>query len=82
MTSGSTEPNNDFGNFQQGTKSGVKFNDLNGDGTKDAGEPGLNNWVIRAYADTNGDGTLQATETTIAASDTTHTAGLVDGLNC
>ena len=35
--------------------------------------------MIRAYADTNGDGTLQATETTIAASDTTHTAGLVDG---
>ena len=75
ITSGSTEPNNDFGNFQQGTKSGVKFNDLNANGTKDAGEPGLNNWVIRAYADTNGDGTLQATETTIAASDTTHTAG-------
>ena len=77
---GADLPGNDFGNFQQGTKSGVKFNDLNGDGTKDAGEPGLNNnWVIRAYADTNGDGTLQATETTIAASDTTHTAGLVDG---
>jgi len=79
ITSGSSEPNNDFGNFQQGTKSGVKFNDLNGNGTKDAGEPGLNGWVIRAYTDTNGDGVLQATETTFVSQTTATVAG-VDGV--
>ncbi len=40
------DDNNDFGNYQYATKSGVKFNDLNGDGVKDAGEPGLANWTI------------------------------------
>ena len=45
VTSGSSEPNNDFLNFQQGTKSGTKFNDLQadgftGDGTNDAGVGG------------------------------------------
>src|SRR5262249_2309014 len=32
-------PGNDFGNYQNATKSGVKFNDLNGDGVRQAGEP-------------------------------------------
>src|SRR3989442_11359281 len=65
VSSGSTETGNDFGNFQQGTKSGVKFNDLNGNGVKDPGEPGLSGWTIRAYVDGNGNGTLDAGETTI-----------------
>ena len=46
LTSGETETGNDFGNFQQATKSGTKFNDLDGDGVRDAGEPGLVGWVI------------------------------------
>src|SRR3989442_9921223 len=62
VTSGSSETGNDFGNFQRGTKSGVKFNDLNGNGIKDGGEPGLSGWTILAYTDGNGDGTLSATE--------------------
>src|SRR3989441_681901 len=62
VSSGSTETGNDFGNFQRGTKSGVKFNDLNGNGVKDPGEPGLTGWTILAYTDGNGDGTLSATE--------------------
>src|SRR2546428_803321 len=62
VTSGSSETGNDFGNFQQGTKSGVKFNDLNGNGVKDVGEPGLAGWTILAYTDGNADGTLSATE--------------------
>ena len=42
---------------------------------EDAGEPGLAGWTIHAYADTNGDGILEATETTIAgAATTTHGA--------
>ncbi|MBT3202209.1 MAG: LEPR-XLL domain-containing protein, partial [Phycisphaerales bacterium] len=36
----------DFGNYQQGLISGQKFNDLDGDGLRDAGEPGLDGWSI------------------------------------
>ncbi len=75
LTSGQLDSDNDFGNYQKATKSGMKFNDLNTNGVKDQGEPGLAGWVIRAYADTNGDGTLQAGETTIAASATTGAGG-------
>jgi hypothetical protein len=32
---------NDFGNYQPSTKSGVKYHDLNGNGSRDAGEPGI-----------------------------------------
>ena len=32
-----------------GIKSGVKFNDLNGNGTQDAGEPGLIGWKIHVF---------------------------------
>jgi len=32
-----------------GSISGMKFNDLNGDGTKDAGETGLPGWTIQLY---------------------------------
>ena len=61
LTSGEDEVDNDFGNFQPGTKSGTKFNDLNGDGVWDAGEPGLAGWTINVYAD-DGNGILSATE--------------------
>jgi len=33
-------------------KAGVKFNDLDADGTRDAGEPGLPDWTINLYKDT------------------------------
>ncbi len=36
---------------------GTKWNDLDGDGIRDAGEPGLPGWTI--YLDLNGDGTHQ-----------------------
>ncbi len=36
----------DFGNFHLGTISGVKFHDLNDNGTKDGGEPSLPGWKI------------------------------------
>ena len=32
---------NDFGNYQNGTKSGTKFEDPNGNGVRDTGEPGI-----------------------------------------
>ena len=67
------EPN--FGNYQRGNPNGTKFHDLNADGDRDPFEPGLEAWTILAYADDNGDGTLQASETTIADSKLTAVDG-------
>jgi hypothetical protein len=46
LVAGEDSTGNDFGNFQQATKSGTKFHDLDADGEHDAGEPGLAAWVI------------------------------------
>ncbi len=48
LVSGVPGPTNlDFGNFRTTGFSGMKFEDLNGNGAKDAGEPGLSGWTIR-----------------------------------
>ena len=47
ISSGSVYTNKDFGNFQPGSISGMKFHDVNGNGAKDGGESGLSNWRIR-----------------------------------
>ena len=44
----------DFGNVQTGSISGVKFDDLDGDGVKDAGEPGVNGWTIELMDSSTG----------------------------
>src|SRR5439155_1392063 len=49
-----------FGNFQLVTISGQKFDDTNGNGAKDAGEPGLSGWTI--FLDSNRNGLNDATE--------------------
>jgi uncharacterized repeat protein (TIGR01451 family) len=49
-----------FVNIKQGSISGIKFNDLNNNGTKDAGESGINGWQI--FIDQNSDGILGAHE--------------------
>src|SRR5207245_2305475 len=49
-----------FGNAPTFSVSGTMVNDLNGNGVKDAGEPGLSGWTI--YADLNGNGTLDSGE--------------------
>jgi type VI secretion system secreted protein VgrG len=41
-----------------GTVSGMKFNDLNGNGVQDSGEPGLPGWTV--YVDYAGDGAFSA----------------------
>ncbi len=78
VTSGSSATGKDFGNYQQGTVSGLKFrdDDANGSNAADPGDPGLAGWVVKAYAD-DGDGTLDATEAGAAAvdSDTTGAGG-------
>ncbi len=43
-----------IGNYQKGSISGQKFNDLDGSGTKDLGEPGLSGWTINLDTDANG----------------------------
>ena len=59
-----TEPNAHIGVFQRTTISGVKFDDTNGNGVRDAGEPGLGGWVLQLLrSDTNA---VLATTTTAA----------------
>ena len=50
--SGITITGKDFGNritFTPPTKTGMKWDDLDGDGVKDANEPGIPNWPINLY---------------------------------
>lgn len=49
-----------FINFTNGSISGEKFNDINGNGVKNTGEPGLSGWTI--YLDLNNNGKLDAGE--------------------
>jgi uncharacterized repeat protein (TIGR01451 family) len=49
-------------NFKLGSISGQKFEDVDGDGVKDTGESGLENWTIEL--DKNADGTVDATTVT------------------
>ncbi len=45
-TSGGNVAGENFGNFQTVSVSGNVYNDLNGDGSRDPGEPGLQNWEV------------------------------------
>ena len=66
---------NDFGNYRQATKTGVKFHDLNANGVKEAAEPGLTGWTINAYLDANGNGVRDVGENTLSATTTTGSGG-------
>jgi hypothetical protein len=58
---------------------GVKFNDLNGNGQQDVGEPGLANWVI--WIDLNGNGVKDPGEETLTNPDGSfYFAGLPAGI--
>jgi hypothetical protein len=56
-TPGSVIVGKDFGNWNPppGVISGMKFNDLNGDGVKDSTEPGLPGWTILLYSNSTGE---------------------------
>ncbi len=47
LAAGQNAKKKDFGNFKLGTISGMKYNDLNGNGRKGANEPGLSGWTIK-----------------------------------
>ncbi len=78
LTSGSTDSGNDFGNFQNGTISGMKFKDANANGVKDDGEIGLGTWIIHLFG-TDGQGNAVHTQTTTAADGTYSFGGLAPG---
>src|SRR6185436_2402007 len=75
LISNQVDSDNDFGNWRAATKSGVKFDDLNANGIKEAGEPGLSGWTIQAFVDANGNGTKDVGENTVAASAVTVAGG-------
>lgn len=68
VASGSVQ-GGDFGNFELGRVTGVKFQDTNGDGFRNSTEPGLANFTI--FLDANANGVKDAGE----RSTTTHTNG-------
>ena len=45
-TSGASQSGLDFGNFQLVNVTGNVYNDLNGNGNLDPGEPGLQGWTV------------------------------------
>lgn len=60
LAAGQAVTGKDFGNTQRGEIHGVKWNDENGNQTKDAGEAALQGWTI--YIDANDNGQLDADE--------------------
>ncbi|MDH7498265.1 MAG: SdrD B-like domain-containing protein, partial [Syntrophomonadaceae bacterium] len=51
LTAGDTSSGNDFFNWQPGKIWGYKYNDQNGNGSWDEGEPGLQGWTINLGGD-------------------------------
>ncbi|MBI2875792.1 MAG: right-handed parallel beta-helix repeat-containing protein, partial [Candidatus Tectomicrobia bacterium] len=68
LGSGETVAGIDFGNFELGEISGVKFHDLDNNGLRGEGEPGLAGWTI--YLDGNGNGTLDQGESSTTTDET------------
>lgn len=74
LESGDTDSDNDFGNFQQATKSGTKFKDADNNGTFDGDDTGLEGWTINVYNDNDSSDDLSAGDT-LEASTTTNSNG-------
>ncbi|MDX6655938.1 MAG: hypothetical protein QOH62_731 [Solirubrobacteraceae bacterium] len=60
FVSGGNSTGNDFGNLGPSTASGTAFDDLDADGVRDGGEPGIAGFTF--YADLDGNGALGAGE--------------------
>lgn len=50
LSAGQTSTGNNFGNFQNGSINGFKWNDKDGDGVVDEGENKLDGWTINLYS--------------------------------
>ncbi len=71
LAAGDVATDVDFGNLPAAEIHGMKWNDLNGNGVRDAGEPGLGGWTI--FLDDNQNGYLDAGEiSTVTAADGTY----------
>jgi len=82
--SASSDPFVDFGNFRPGTKSGVKYEDENANGTQDGGDLNLSGWTILAFAEIgapNGDLSQAEYDAGAADSDLTDGSGYELSLN-
>jgi exo-beta-1,3-glucanase (GH17 family) len=66
----------DFGSFQRATVRGLKFDDENGNGQRDDGEPLLAGWTI--FLDADGNGTLGGEPTQTTAADGTYSFSGLD----
>ena len=60
LESGESESDLEFGNAPEVVIEGVKYHDLNANGTRDADEPGVANWTM--FLDLNLDGILNRDE--------------------
>ena len=69
VTNGGVAGGRDFGNFRKGEIHGLKYEDLNGNGLRDAGEPGLSGWTFDLVLGT----TVIDTVTSLADDPTTTT---------
>jgi hypothetical protein len=58
---------NNFLNFQSASLAGTKYEDLNADGNRDAGEPGLDGWTIRLEGTTGQGASVDTAEITDAS---------------
>jgi len=65
LVSGEVLTGVDFGNLQSSAIRGTKWHDLDADGVRDAGEPGLQDWTITLYQDLNANQQLDGDETLI-----------------
>ncbi|MFC2063225.1 hypothetical protein ACFLS8_04715, partial [Chloroflexota bacterium] len=63
VESDDVHPGNDFANFQQGTKDGMKYEDENADGEYNGSDAGLSGWTIAAFLDVDSSGTLNTGDT-------------------
>ncbi|MGI0041482.1 MAG: hypothetical protein ACRD94_05905, partial [Nitrosopumilaceae archaeon] len=66
INSGTVSEDNDFGNFELGEIHGLKYEDTNGNGQRDQGEPALSGWDIQITGhDTITDEDVDETVTTM-----------------
>jgi subtilisin-like proprotein convertase family protein len=65
LTSGQVAADRDFGNYRPGEIRGLAFDDRNGNGARDAGEPSLPGWIV--YVDENNNGILDQREAVLSS---------------
>lgn len=78
LTSGQAYTTADFGFTAGGTIGDFLWQDNDGDGAQDSGEPGIDGVTVRLYNDANGNGDYDAGTDTLYGSDVTASGGLYE----